>query len=215
MSYSSQGVVEKGKVMPGDVLATIEEFLPGEGVYVDPVKGFIRAAAPGVAYLDMSRRIAYVKPHKKPQTPGPGSEVAALVTGVRGDLVVAEVYGVVRLSPKPAWLYELPSPYSAAIPISHIADEYIKNIEDYYRIGDWILAKIVSRTPPFTLSTVEPRYGVVYAICSRCGAVMEFQSERSMKCPKCGNVEKRKVSIHAKSRHLRIRLVRNLVIYRS
>lgn len=206
--------LEKSEVLPGEELAGMEEFLPGDGVYVDHERGVLRAAVPGSLVVDYSRRVIEVRPRKRPGLVGRGSEVAGLVTGVRHDLVVVNIYGAVRLSPKPSWLYELESPMSGAIPISQVADEYVKNIDDYYRLGDWIVARIVSKSPPYTLTTMEPRYGVIYSICGRCGALLEYQSERSMKCPVCGSVERRKVSIHAKGRAVKIRLVRNMIEYR-
>ncbi|MCE4616149.1 MAG: exosome complex RNA-binding protein Csl4 [Aeropyrum sp.] len=200
--------------MPGDEIAGIEEFLPGEGVYVDEVDGVIRAAVVGRAYLDMSSRVAYVKPARKMEVAGLHDEVVGMVTGVRSDLVFVDIYGVVRLSPKPRWLYELDAPSSAAIPISQVADEYVKEIDEYYRLSDWIVGKIVSKHPPYTLTTVDPKYGVLYARCGKCGTLLEYQSNRSLKCPKCGNVEKRKVSALARSRLIQIRPIRNLVEYR-
>jgi len=35
--------------------------------------------------------------------------------------------------------------------------------------------------------------GVIYAKCSRCGAVLFKQDENNLKCYRCGNIEQRKI----------------------
>ena len=208
--YSSREEVE---VVPGQPLGVIEEYLPGSGVYVDS-DGVLRAAIAGKVVVDKASKTVYVVARRRIKFPEYGSEVVGYVTGLRHDLVIVEVHGVISLSPRPKWLYETPGPLSAAIPIANIADEYIKDIVDYYRIGDLVIAKIVSRTHPFTLTTKNPQYGVLYAYCGNCGSLMNYKSDRTMVCPRCGSVEKRKVSILARSRSVPLAMRRHLVKYR-
>ncbi len=195
--------------MPGDELATIEEYIPGKGTYVDE-DGVIRAAFYGIAVYEEQHKRVYVKPRKQVKLPQQGSEVVALVTQVRHDVVISDIYGVVVTAPRPRWLYELSGPLTAGIPIANVADEYIKDLHEYYRVGDIIVAKVVG-TNPYTLLTKPPQYGAIYGICSRCGGILKYSNDRSMKCSRCGNVEKRKASILGKNQNFKIEIKRLLI----
>jgi exosome complex component CSL4 len=200
-------------VLPGDPLGVVEELAPGPGVYVDS-RGVLRAAVRGRAVIDYLDKVAQVRPLKRVKFPRMGDDVVGVVTQVRHDLVVVEVYGAVSLTPRPRWLYETPGPISSGLPIANVSEEYVKDLSDYYRLGDMVLARVVSRSTPYTLSTKSPQHGVLYAYCGRCGALMGYKSDRSMVCGRCGNVESRKVSLLARSPALRIEIKRHLVKYR-
>ncbi|GAB6147618.1 exosome complex RNA-binding protein Csl4 [Stetteria hydrogenophila] len=197
----SSSFVER-QVVPGEALASIEEYIPGDGTYVDEEAGLIRAAVAGVARLDQRTRTLTVTPRKRLRRPGPGSSVLGLVTGIRNDLVLVDIYGQLKVQGRLKWLWEFNGRFSGAITIANIADEFVKDIYDYYRPGDIILAKTLNWGSPYHLSTKEPQYGVVFAQCSRCGAPLQPLNQRAMKCPRCGAIEKRKVSIYAGSRIL-------------
>lgn len=206
-SYSRQRI--EREVMPGDPLATIEEYLPGKGTYVDE-EGVIRAAHHGVAVYEEQYKRVSVRPRRHVKLPGQGSEVVGLVTQVRHDVVIVSIYGVVATAPRPRWLYELSGPLTAGIPIANVADEFIKDLNDYYRIGDIVVAKVVG-VNPYTLLTKPPQYGTLYGICSRCGGILVYNGERSVKCTRCGNVEKRKASILGRNKAFRIDIRRLMV----
>lgn len=199
-------------VVPGEVLAGLEEYLPGEGVYADEENGVLRAAVAGVARFDSRTRVVTVIPRRRPRMPGPGSSVLGMVTGIRHDLVIVELYGQLETQPRPRWLWEFSGKFSGAITIANITDEFVKDINDYYRIGDIIIAKTLNRGNPYHLTTKGPQYGVVYTQCSRCGAPLEPVNPRTMRCPRCGSVEKRKVSVLAGTRILHTALKRTLLI---
>jgi len=212
MSPSSSMYVER-KVVPGEELATIEEFIPGPGTYTDQESGVIRASLNGIAQYNFSTRIVRVTPLSGMRVPQPGSSAIGLVMQVRYDIVLVELYGEVRLQPTPSWLYEYSGKFLGGIPISNISEEYVKSIEDYYRPGDIVLVKVLNNTNPYNLSTVDPPYGVVYAECSRCGSLLEPVNTRMMKCSRCGKTEKRKVSVLASSKLLNLILRRHIVSY--
>ena len=196
-------------VTPGTPLGSIEEYSDGEGAYSGP-DGVVRAVVVGRPRWDRVAHVASVAPARRPLIPGYKSDVVALVTSVRRDMVVVEIIGEASAEPKFRWVREYPGTYTGGIPISQIADEFIEDTSDYYRIGDIILARVISRGPPYTLTTKQPQYGVLIAQCSRCGSLLEPLSDRTMKCPRCGHIEKRKVSIHASTR-IAIRLKRLLI----
>jgi len=210
MSRSSNGKTER-LVLPGDPLAVIEEYLPGEGTYVDE-QGWIRAAIKGVARFDVQAKRVDVSPARPLRVPKANTDAVGVVTQVRHDVVLVELYGKVRLQPTPKWEYEYSGRFLGAIPIANVSEEFVKDLADYYRPSDIVLVRVLNNTNPFHLTTRLPQYGVLYAECSRCGARLEPVSQREMKCPRCGHLEKRKVSVLASSRVLRIEIRRALVI---
>ena len=210
MSYDSRELV-----VPGTPLYVLEEYMSGEGTFVDSEAGVVRAAVTGRAVVNHNSKSVSVKMKRKPPLPEAGDSVLALVTNVRHDLVVVEIYGEVAVQPKIKWLREYTSTFTGGIPLSQIADEFIKDINDYYRIGDVIIGRVLNTGTPYTLTTKPPVYGVLYAQCSNCGALLEPVNPRTMKCPRCGNVEKRKVSILASSKLLPINIKRLLLQTRT
>ncbi len=211
MSRSSRRYANR-PVMPGDPLALAEEFLPGPGTYLDEETGVVRASVRGEARYNYATRTVEVRPSRPLLIPRAGSAAAGLVTQVRHDVVLVELYGEMRLQPSPKWLYEYSGRFLGAIPIANISEEYIKDISEYYRPGDIVLVRVLNNTNPYHLTTKQPQFGVVYAECSRCGARLEPVNPRTMRCPRCGHVEKRKVSVLASSKLLRIEIRRSLVV---
>ncbi len=202
--------VRSKPVLVGDSLAVIEEYEPGPGTYVDE-NGIIRAAVVGVAEYLEAQRIVRVRPARNPRVPRPGSDVIGIVTQLRHDVVIVDIIGEVSLRGVPRFLYEYSSVLPGAISIANISEEYVKDISDYYRISDVILARVISRSAPYYLSTVGPAYGVLYAKCARCGHLLEPVNNKTMRCPRCGHVEKRKVSNLAMSKILRINVRHGLM----
>ncbi len=181
------------KVEPGDVVGVIEEYQPGPGTYVDD--GVIRASVMGVVVVNESSRVVEVRPHKSLRTPRRCTSALGVVTSVRHDLVVASLIGEVSLKPHPRFMGEYSGIFDGAIPIQLISEEYVKDIYEYYRVGDIVVAKIVSSSNPYTLSTKGPQYGVIYGLCSKCGGLLVSESNKTVKCQSCGSVEPRKASI--------------------
>lgn len=200
-------------VNPGEALAVVEEFIPGDNVHVDSI-GIIRSSTLGVPVFDVKSKVVYVKPVKHAMALGVGFSVVGLVSAIRQDIVNVEIYGLVSVTPTVRWVAELSGVFSGVIPISQIASEYIREVYDYYRVGDLILARTLNASNPYSLTTKPPQYGVIYALCSRCLTLMEPQTPKTMKCPRCGNVESRKVSILASSKILQVNIRRLLALRR-
>ncbi len=199
-------------VSPGEILAVLEEYDGGEGTYIDLENGVVRAAINGIPVYDDRAKIVYVKPVKLPKAPKAGASVLGIVTQVRHDVVLLDLIGEVELHPVPRFKGEFSGRFSGAINVANIADEYVKDIFDYYKLSDVVLAKTLNASNPYHLTTVPPQYGVIYATCSKCGAILQPVNNRTMKCPRCGRVEKRKVSALASSRLLSIVVRKGLVI---
>lgn len=198
---------EKRLAMPGEALAVEEEYVAGENVYEDR-RGYLRSSAVGLPSYDKRTKVVQVLTKRRVRLPPIGSTLFGIISSVRSDFVTVELYGIVSLSPTVHWVAELRSAYTGLLAIWQIANEYVKDVHEFYRVGDAVLARTLSSTVPFHLTTKPPQYGVVYALCSKCLSIMEPLSPKSMRCPVCGNVEPRKVSNLASSRTLHIGLKR-------
>ncbi len=176
-------------VTPGDVLAVIEEYLTGPGTYVEDETGFIRAAILGIKYKDYQLRQVKVNgPQPKYAVPQPGMIVIGFIHSLRTDIGVVTLIGVSNKKTKP-----LSSPLTGILHVSQVSEEYIKTMYDAFANGDLIKAKVLSDRNPYQLSTKEQGLGVILTTCSNCGTVVRME-EGVLKCPKCGNIEKRRVS---------------------
>jgi len=174
-------------VMPGDYLCVEEEFLPGPGAYVDE-NGIVRSLIVGTPIYDYTTRRVSVKPLKRrAMIPKQGDSVIGIVSAVKEDVAIVKVIGFDIYNP-------LKNPITGILHISQISEARIESVYDAVRVGDLIRAKVLNNYVPLLLSTKEPKYGVLLAYCSRCGAVLVKKGD-ALVCPACGGSESRKVSI--------------------
>ena len=187
MSKRVKELTNKG-VVPGDALCVIEEFLPGSGTY-EHHNGVVRAALVGSTIADLNTRVINVKPRiKEPILPRRGSIVYGIIVLIR------EEYAIVRLvSDVNGVKYH--TVFTAILHISQVTDKFIKDLFEVLRMGDVVKAKVLNDSIPYNISIKDPKLGVVLAFCGKCGSLLKFESGDLLKCPVCGNSERRKVSI--------------------
>ncbi len=179
-------------VVPGDLLAVIEEYFPGEGTYVLEERGEIRAAVAGHPFIDVRARRLNVRPAgRTPKVPKRGSTVYGYVSMVpRDDLALVRTtmeYPLLKIR-ELEW-------FPGILHISQASDKYVNSIYQVVRLGDIVKAQVLNSKPPYILSIRQPSYGVVAALCSRCGALLEKRpGTHLLICPRCGNKESRKTS---------------------
>ncbi len=187
---SSQG---SKKVTPGDVIASEEEFVEGDNVFLDKSTGLLRASVVGTLRYDMANRYVSVQPSHLLRAPRKGSLVVGMVTQVRESLAFAELYGEVSLEPRPRWVKEFSGRLPAVITVEQLSDSKVDDIYAFIRPTDVIVGRVQSTISPYLLSLKGPQLGVIYAFCSRCGSLMNPEAD-GFRCPRCGNFEKRKIS---------------------
>jgi len=173
-------------VVPGDALCVIEEFLPGPGTY--EYNGVVRAALVGSTIADLNTRVINVKPRiREPILPRRGSIVYGIIVLIR------EEYAIVRLVSDVSGI-KYHTSFTAILHISQVTDKFIKDLFEVLRMGDIVKAKVLNDSIPYNISIKDPKLGVVLAFCGRCGSLLKFESGDLLKCPACGNSERRKVS---------------------
>jgi exosome complex component CSL4 len=172
-------------VVPGDRLGVIEEFTSGDGTYVE--SGTIYSKITGHTLLDMLNRQVSVYPLvQKVSIPQVGNIITGLVLDVKSKNAVLRIF---QIGDK-----MLSGFFKGMLHISGVSHGYVDNMFNVCKAGDIMRAKVIStKNRSFFLSTADKDLGVVYALCSRCGHVLQPEN-RGMKCPKCGNFERRKMS---------------------
>jgi exosome complex component CSL4 len=172
------------RVIVGDYLGTIEEFMPGEGTYAED--GKIYAAKVGFKAVDPSRHLAEVKGRNIP-TLAVGQIVFGEVAALRSSMVtviVGKIQGQKGLIDEKTTIY-----------VSNIADSYVEKVEDLFAIGDIVKARVIRMEPGLIDITTKGNLGVVKAFCRKCRYPL-VKSDKGMdrlKCPACGQIDRRKV----------------------
>jgi len=178
--------ISKRIVTPGDVIGVEEEFMPIDGIYIDE-NSYLRSQYVGVLQIDVYKKYASVKKISvKGVMPKQGDVIEGVVTSMSDDLAFIGIYMV---NDQP---YRIPV-YTGILHISQASMEFINSLYDAVRLGEVVRAKIINNNYPFQLTIKDPKLGVIVSYCSVCGSIL-YKKDDKLVCPKCGSVEKRKVS---------------------
>ncbi len=177
-------------VLPGDFLATAEEFVPGEGAYEE--NGNIYSSTVGMVLVDIrTKKISVFPKTKTPPTLKIGDIVIGRVEEVRDQFLTVSIAALVGNENR-----ELPPPRLALIHISKVQAGFVKDLSKLFKPGDIIKAKVLNAQPELIqLTTIGRELGVLVAFCSRCRSPLDREGNK-LRCPSCGSVETRKLSVH-------------------
>lgn len=165
-------------VFPGDELAVAEEFVPGPGTYEEG--GIVYAAWVGVPKLDPADFTASVAPvTHTPITLKEGDEVVGRVHDTRSSMAI--VYVQARCDDP---YREIAGDTNGTLHISKVSEDYVSSMDDAFKRGDLIRAKVVSTDPSLQLTTKEAHLGIVKSRCPRCATDMEVRAG-GLVCPAC------------------------------
>jgi len=176
---------DKRFVMPGDEIAYLEEYVPGEGAYEED--GILYSEYAGFLTLDPIEKVASVKPVKDSGLLRRGDIVYGIIQGIRPMMAIVDVVEVEGKARKIA------GSTNGTLHISKMSSRYVSDVERVFRLGDTIRAKVISTSPSLQLSTARPDLGVVLALCPRCRKVM-IKKGRGLYCEECELTENRQVS---------------------
>ncbi|MEM3000344.1 MAG: exosome complex RNA-binding protein Csl4 [Candidatus Bathyarchaeia archaeon] len=173
-------------VLPGERLGVIEEFIPDSGTYVKD--GVIYSKLVGRALMDLlSRRVSVYPLASEVTVPKVSATVIGQVYNGQSDSAIIRIF---KIGQK-----KLSGIFTGILHISDVQEKYVKSMNDVCKPGDIIRAKVISdKNQIYHLSTKDKNLGVVYAFCSRCSNILEPR-RHEMVCPKCGNVERRKIAL--------------------
>ncbi len=186
MNKKASGHKSGTLVLPGERLGVIEEFIPDSGTYVKD--SVIYSKIVGRALMDLlSKRVSVYPLINGSPVPKVSSVVIGQVGNAQSDNVLVRIFkiGSKRIS----------GVFTGILHISDVQERYVKSMNDVCKPGDIIRTKVISKKNQVShLSTNDKSLGVVYAFCSRCSNLLE-PKRYEMRCPKCGNVEKRKLAL--------------------
>jgi exosome complex component CSL4 len=173
-------------VLPGERLGVIEEYIPDSGTYVKD--GVIYSRIVGRALMDLlNKRVSVYPLVASANVPKVSDIVVGQVGNAQSDNVLVRIF---KIGPK-----KLSGVFTGILHISDVQERYVKSMNDVCKPGDIVRANVISdKNQVYHLSTSDKNLGVVYGFCSRCGNVLETK-RHEMQCPKCGNVEKRKIAL--------------------
>jgi len=175
-------------VVPGDFLATAEEFVPGEGAYEE--SGKIYSSGTGVVMLDVQTKKASVH-----------SKTKSIPSLKPGDIVIGRIEDT-REQRANVWIAiqrgnedrQIPLPDLGTIHVSEIRKEYVKDLSEQFKVGDIVRAKVTKADrKPVSLVTDSDDLGVIVAHCSSCHVPLDLEG-KELKCPACGRTETRKLA---------------------
>jgi exosome complex component CSL4 len=172
-------------VLPGERLGVIEEFIPDSGTYTKD--GVIYSKIVGRSLVDLqNRRVSVYPVVPGAVVPKVGTVVIGQIGNAQSDNTLVKIF---RIGKK-----QLTGNFGGILHVSDVSDRYIDQMSDAVKPGDIVRAKVISeKNQIFHLSTNDRNLGIIFASCSRDGTLLN-QDRYDLKCPKCGNVERRKVA---------------------
>lgn len=177
--------ISKLRLVPGDEVCVVEEFLPGKGTY--EVGGRVRSAVIGRPVTNLDLRIVEVKcVNDKVHLPAVGVIVYGFVASMKEDYALVKIFSDFKC-------VKYFTPFTGILHVSQVHDKYVKSIYEFVKPGDVLKARVISENPPYHLSIRERQLGVVAAYCSVCGAELVKQGN-TLACPNCKSTESRKMS---------------------
>jgi len=172
------------KAVPGDRLATIEEFVPGVGSA--SVDDSVISTVVGDVRPDMVNRVINVKPSRSAydSLPKVGDYVIGHVDSAQPSMVQVTIIAVnEEISDK-----ELSGMLS-------MRDERRRRTTSPIKAGDTIRAKVTStKNSIYHLALDDSKTGVMKTVCSNCGGNVIAMGRDRVKCRECGFVDERLLS---------------------
>ena len=164
--------------IPGDKVATIEEFETGSNTFDDGHT--IRSVVVGTKEFDKANRIAKINQFKSPAVPQVNDLVIGNVVALMANMFAINI------------LYINGKATHSGLECICQARGAKKRI--IARVSDVVLVKIISHLNGAIHATIsEPELGVLFTQCNECaGKVVQIGG--NIKCVDCGYIEERKLS---------------------
>ncbi len=175
-------------VLPGEEIASAEEFIPGDGVYDED--GVIKAYIIGRVAEDPKEHIINIIPSTtRPPIVEDKDTIIGMVKGLKDNAVLVRAL----------YIEDKPHRYIAgqeegSIHIANIRGSRIMDIRREFGIRDLIRAKVLRARPTIMLSTIGDEFGVIVSVCEKCNTIMKFEKQNIFKCPDCNSTKYRKIA---------------------
>jgi exosome complex RNA-binding protein Csl4 len=174
----------QNRVVPGDKIAVIEEFLPDETCFEQD--GSILSMTIGEVIPDQKKHKITVKPLKQIFELRRGDVGVGRVVYVKKQIASVDIHMVNDI--------KIPLPVNSILHVSEASKRFVKNMYEVTRPGDWLKFKIVRTMKPVYISLIGEGLGVVIAQCNHCGHDLKFLRRNTLKCPNCELIQNRVTS---------------------
>jgi exosome complex component CSL4 len=175
-------------ILPGDEIASIEEFEAGKHAYVSD--GTIRSTAVGTKIYDFKKRIAKIEKINSPMLPRIGDIIVGYIEMLFGSMMSVRI---LYINENKSF-----SGFSAiaSTRISTPGHERDRRGRTIFRVGDIIRGRVISLLNSSIHITIdEKEFGVIYTLCFNCGGGTVRVNNKTIKCIECGINEDRKLTI--------------------
>ena len=175
-------------ILPGDQIASIEEFEAGKNAYVSD--GTLRSTAVGTKLYDFKKRIAKIEKINSPMLPKIGDIVVGHIEMLFGSMISVRI---LYINDKKSF-----SGFSAiaSARVSAPGRDRDRRGRVIFRVGDIIRGRVISLLNSSIHITIdEKEFGVIYTLCFNCGGDTVRVNNNNIKCIECGAYEDRKLTI--------------------
>lgn len=171
-------------ILPGEQLASIEEFEGGKNTYI-AADGMVRSAAVGNKVYDFKRRTVKIEQKNSPMLPKVGDIVVGFIDMLFSSMISVKILYINNKKST--------SGYSAIASI-RLGGGRDRRDRPIFRAGDIVRGRVVSLlNSTVHLTVAEKEFGVLYALCFQCGGDT-VRINDSIKCIECGAYEPRKLT---------------------
>ncbi len=173
---------ENQPILPGEQLASIEEFEGGKNTYLTP-DGTVRAAAVGTKVYDLKRRVIKVEPKNSPMLPKVGDIIVGFVEMQFASMISVKILYIDGKKSRSGF---------SAIASIRLGGGRDRRDRPVFRHGDIIRGRVTSLlNSTVHLTLAEREFGVLFATCFMCGG-NTVRVNDTLKCIECGAYEPRK-----------------------
>lgn len=172
-------------VLPGELLGTAEEFVPGRGTYEDG--GRIFAALLGHPRVDPSDRAIRVDALNAIPFLSENDAVYGRIDEIKSAMAIVSIVSAAGSG------RGVPGNPEGTIHISKAKEGYTESLADEFAPGDIVIARVLQSRPTVKLTTGPSALGVVAARCQLCHAILGLKGHE-LECPRCGHRERRKIA---------------------
>jgi exosome complex component CSL4 len=175
-------------ILPGEQIASIEEFEGGKNTYVN--NGLVRSSAVGTKVYDFKRHIVKIDQKNSPMLPKIGDIIVGYIEMLFGSMFSVRILYVNDEKSESGFS----AISSARLGGSSGRDRGDRRARIIFRIGDIIRGRVISLLNSTIHITIdEKEFGVLYALCFNCGGDT-VRLNSTVKCIECSIFEERKLS---------------------
>jgi exosome complex component CSL4 len=182
--------IVRSPILPGEQVASIEEFEAGKNTYID--NGSVRSTALGVKVYDFKRRIVKIDQKNSPMLPKIGDIIVGYIEMLFGNMFSVRILYINDKKSDAGFSAIASTRLGGGAGFGR--DRGDRRGRIIFRIGDIVRGRVISLLNSTIHITIdEKEFGVLYALCFNCGGDT-VRVNNIVKCIECGLYEERKLT---------------------